>query len=164
MALTVSVIRDIPSSGGRYVTFEFDAGTAQYHREYFLQVGEDALAFGNAQAPLVEAEEKRKELEIALVSTYERKDPHTLTYHIATTEEMRTHVVRSVSNASRELEEKHIEELLNSRVFLGLFTNAQLLSYLEGSNIGQVNGWVNWLDGLATQIETHVHGIPEQVV
>ena len=41
-------------------------------------------------------------------------------------------------------------------------SNSQVNGYLEGANIGQVNGHRNWVDGQRTSFSTFISGVPEQ--
>jgi hypothetical protein len=135
----------------------------EYTRSNPIGKGANATTFAAGLAAQVEDEERRGEFNAAIAATRSGIDPHTLTYHVVTIEEMRQFVWRSLSNDVLVINETFaIEEVLNSLVMFDLFTNSQIVGYLVGANVGQVNGWRGWVEGLDTSIRTHVHGIPEQ--
>jgi len=165
MALTAVILEDTAKTAGKQVRYRFDGTGGPFFRSKFLDTAVNSQLFGDSVATTVEGQGKDAELELALEETLAGRDPHLLTYDLNTLDEMRTYVTRSIANITGGYSgplESQIEEILNSKVFLDQFDNSQLNGYLEGSNVGQVNGWVNWIDGLHNQITTYVQGIPEQ--
>jgi hypothetical protein len=162
--LTAAVIKDKRSGGNSgTVVMSFTAPDAHvYVKETVVGGGLDALTIAQDTAGIVEDAQARAELLNALALAKSRVDPHTVPLHISSTEEMRAYVIRQIVNIPREKGYDWVEELINCNVMLNLFTNAQILAYLDGGNIGQVNGFVNFVDGLETSLTTFVPAIPVQ--
>lgn len=165
MPLTAAITSDNRGSGAGWVTTTFTETVSgeQHTRIAHLVAGVDALALANSLIPREETNRRKRELDLAFDMMLKGDDPHTIEYVWITAEEINQFCVRSAANLMRESEIELFDLIACEKQFEAWgWNNAKVLSYLEGANTGQVNGWRNWISGQATALSTFINGIPEQ--
>lgn len=163
MATTAQILSDQGQLLGRQITIEWDSGDGLTRRN--IRLVDDAVNAQDLADSLIsriESRWKEIELETAAWLTWQGIDPHTLTLRVASTAEMRVHVLKRIVNLMRDGNATDAWKLVGAKVVTDQFTDAQIAGQLDGVNAVQVAAWRLKLGDLVDGIQSYDTGMPEQ--